>query len=105
MGVYFLDSSALVKRYISEVGSAGVAWVFAPALDREVFVAAIAGVEIVAAVTRRARGGGVSATDATAVCLQLRRDFQAEYQILEALWCRKVFSRRRKIKFPYLQKY
>jgi uncharacterized protein len=83
MAVYFLDSSALVKRYISEIGSAWVSGLFNPALGHEVFVAAVAGVEIVAAVTRRSRGGSISTNDATAMCNQLRSDLQTEYQILE----------------------
>jgi uncharacterized protein len=51
MAVYFLDSSALVKRYLNETGSKWVLDLFNPALDNEIFVAAIAGVEIVAAIT------------------------------------------------------
>lgn len=40
MAVYFLDSSALVKRYITEAGSAWVLRLFDPALNNEVFIAA-----------------------------------------------------------------
>jgi hypothetical protein len=47
MAIYFLGSSALVKRYISETGSAWVLELFDPTLDNEFFVAAITGVEIV----------------------------------------------------------
>ena len=83
MTVYFLDSSALVKRYISETGSEWVLGLFDPALNHEVFVAAVTGVEIVAAITRRARGGNISATDATAVRSQFRGDLQTDYQIIE----------------------
>ncbi|NHC33588.1 type II toxin-antitoxin system VapC family toxin [Scytonema millei] len=83
MAVHFLDSSALVKRYISEIGSAWILELFNPVFNNEVFVAAISGVEIVAAVTRRARGGSISATDAKAVCSQVKSDLQTEYQIIE----------------------
>ncbi len=83
MAVYYLDSSALVKRYISEVGSDWILALFNPGLNHEFFVATIAGVEIVAAITRRARGGGISVTDATAVCQQIRSDLQTDYQIIE----------------------
>jgi uncharacterized protein len=41
MAVYFLDSSALMKRYISEIGSAWVVNLFDPALNNEVLIAAI----------------------------------------------------------------
>lgn len=83
MPVYFIDSSALVKRYISETGSAWVVGLFEPTLNNEVFVAAITSVEIVAAITRRTRGGSISATDAATVCNQFRNDLQTEYQIIE----------------------
>ncbi|MGH2415129.1 MAG: type II toxin-antitoxin system VapC family toxin [Microcystaceae cyanobacterium] len=83
MAIYFIDSSALVKRYVSETGSAWVLGLFAPELNNEVFIAAIAAVEIVAAITRRARGGSISATDATAISQQFKSDLQTDYQIVE----------------------
>ena len=49
MAVYFLDSSALVKRYIRETGTDWVASLFSPDFGNDCFVAAIAGVEIIAA--------------------------------------------------------
>ena len=36
MALYFLDSSALVKRYISETGSAWVLELFTDALNNEI---------------------------------------------------------------------
>jgi predicted nucleic acid-binding protein len=42
MALYFLDSSALVKRYISETGSVWVLGLFAAAFNNEIFIAAIA---------------------------------------------------------------
>ncbi|WP_009630774.1 type II toxin-antitoxin system VapC family toxin [Synechocystis sp. PCC 7509] len=83
MTVYFIDSSALVKRYISEIGSVWVLELFDPAFGNEVFIAAVSGVEIIAAIARRSRGGSISATDATKVFNQLKSDLQTEYQIIE----------------------
>jgi predicted nucleic acid-binding protein len=83
MAVYFVDSSALVKRYIIEIGSTWVLSLFDPALNNDVLIAAITSVEIVAAITRRARGGSISVTDATAACTQFRSDLQSEYQVVE----------------------
>jgi len=40
MAIYFLDSSALVKRYISETGSNWVYDLFAPSLGNQFFIAA-----------------------------------------------------------------
>ena len=45
MAVYFIDSSALVKRYISETGSTWVLNLFDPGLNNQVLIAAIAGFE------------------------------------------------------------
>ncbi|NET61653.1 MAG: type II toxin-antitoxin system VapC family toxin [Symploca sp. SIO2E6] len=83
MRVYFLDSSALVKRYISEIGSTWVLGLFEPALNHEILVAAVTGVEIVAAITRRARGGSISTLDATTVSNQFKNDWLTEYQVVE----------------------
>jgi predicted nucleic acid-binding protein len=83
MADYFTDSSALIKRYVREVGSAWVGSLFDPTLNNEVFVAAITSVEIIAAITRRARGGTVTATDAAAACLIFRTDLLSNYQVVE----------------------
>lgn len=83
MAVYFVDSSALVKRYISETGSTWVLSLFDPALNNDILIAAITGVEIVAAITRRARSGSISAADAMAVCNQFKSDLRSEYQVVE----------------------
>ncbi len=83
MADYYLDSSALVKRYIYETGSVWVSGLFDPALNNEVFIAAITPVEIVAAITRRARGGTIAAEDAMAACTLFRSDLLTSYQIVE----------------------
>jgi uncharacterized protein len=83
MARYFIDSSALVKRYISETGSAWVLGLFDPTLNNEVFIAAITSVEIIAAITRRSRSGSISITDATITRNQFRSDLQKDYQIIE----------------------
>jgi uncharacterized protein len=83
MTICFVDSSALVKRYISEIGSSWILGLFAPISNNEFFVAAITGVEIIAAITRRTRSGSISATDSALVCSQFRNDLQTDYQIVE----------------------
>jgi len=50
MTIYFVDSSALVKRYISEIGSPWVLNLFDPALNNDILIAGITSVEIVAAI-------------------------------------------------------
>ncbi|MEG3933162.1 MULTISPECIES: type II toxin-antitoxin system VapC family toxin [unclassified Microcoleus] len=77
MTIYFVDSSALVKRYINEIGSAWVLSLCDPALNNDILIAAITSVEIVAAITIRSRGRSINATDATAACNQFRSDLQS----------------------------
>ena len=83
MAIYFLDSSALVKRYISEIGSTWVLELFDFTQDNEIFIAAITAVEIISAITRRTRGGSISSADAIIVCNQFKSDLQTDYQIVE----------------------
>jgi predicted nucleic acid-binding protein len=83
MAAYYLDSSALVKRYVSEIGSGWVLSLFDPRRNNDVLIAAITSVEIVAAITRRSHGGSIIATDAIAVCNQFKSDLRSEYQVIE----------------------
>jgi uncharacterized protein len=83
MAVYFVDSSALVKRYINETGSQWILDLCNPASNHDIVIAAIAGVEITAAITRRARGGSIDSADAVALCHQFRIDLETEYQVIE----------------------
>jgi hypothetical protein len=45
MAAYFFDSSALVKRYISEIGSARVMGITGPATDNSIHIVRITGAE------------------------------------------------------------
>lgn len=83
MAIYFIDSSALVKRYISETGSAWVLDLFDPTLNNEVFVAQLTPVEVIAAIALRARRGDISTTDAATKCNQFKNDLQRDYQVIE----------------------
>lgn len=83
MALYFIDSSALVKRYVNETGSIWLLGLFDPALRNEVFIAAITGVEIIAAVTRRTRSGSISSPDAAVMCNQFKNDLKTDYQVVE----------------------
>lgn len=83
MADYYLDSSALVKRYVEEVGSAWLVQLLDPASGHEVFIAAVTPVEMIAAITRRARGGGIAAEDARYACSVFRSDLETSYQTVE----------------------
>ena len=84
MAIYFVDSSALVKRYISEIGSTWVLELFDFTQDNDIFIAAITAVEIISAITQtRLVAGSISSADATLVCNQFKSDLQTDYQIVE----------------------
>lgn len=75
MSIYFFDSSALVKRYVREAGTTWVVGVTDLAAGNQIYIARITGVEVVSAITRRARSGSISATNATAAVTLFRHDF------------------------------
>ena len=74
MAGHFVDSSALVKRYVNETGSVWLSGLVAPVAGNDIYIARITTVEVLAALTRRARGRTISAADASATCLLFRND-------------------------------
>ena len=56
MAGYFVDSSALVKRYVQETGSMWLSDLVSPAAGHDIYIARITTVEVIAALIRRARG-------------------------------------------------
>ena len=88
MAIYFLETSALVKRYAQETGTAWIQSLADASQNNVLYVAQVAGVEAVAALTLRARRGSMTIIDAAGACTDLRRDFVADYfpvQITDAL--------------------
>jgi predicted nucleic acid-binding protein len=83
MPVYFADTSALAKRYISETGSAWLRGLLDPATGAESFIVRLAAVELMAAITRRERAGSLSPLDALAARAAFRQDLAVEYQVVE----------------------
>ena len=83
MAIYYLDSSALLKRYVNEVGTPWIQSLFDPALANRLAVAMICGAEIVAAVSRRLKGGGIPAVEGARMIQQFRSDFQSELELVE----------------------
>jgi uncharacterized protein len=80
---YFDDSSALGKRYVAETGSAWVQSVLEPANGATVYVVRTTAVEIIAAISRRERGGSIAPRDALTARSAFRNDLANEYQIVE----------------------
>ena len=83
MAAYFLDSSALVKRYAAETGSAWVENLTDPRSGNRIFVAAITHVEVIAAIARKKKGLLLSATDAAAAIGRFENDLQTDLRVFD----------------------
>ena len=83
MPVLFLDSSALVKRYVCETGSIWVQHQTDATAQNSLYVVRLTGVEVVSAIARKARAGGMSAADALSATADFQADFPAAYNLVE----------------------
>ena len=82
MEAYYFDSSALVKRYASEVGSPWVINLTDSQSRHDVFTALVTGAEMVAAVARKARLGSITLQDATAAIAAFKSHFRTDYLVV-----------------------
>jgi uncharacterized protein len=80
---YFLDTSALVKRYIMEHGSAWIRIITASSADNTIIIAPITQVEVFSGISRRKREKAISERTARAIRLMLNRHIKREYTTIE----------------------
>ncbi len=83
MAAYFCDSSAIVKRYLTETGSAWLETTTDPTSGNRVYVARITFVEVISAMTRREKGKHISAADADNARLIFEQDYLNEFRKVE----------------------
>jgi predicted nucleic acid-binding protein len=83
VAVYFCDSSAIVKCYVQEQGSAWMVALLDAAAVHHLYLARTTGVEVIAAMRRRARHDDIAATDVAAALAQFRQDLSGLYRIIE----------------------
>jgi uncharacterized protein len=81
--ILFVETSALAKRYIGETGSVWMRSLLDPLTGAAVYTARVTAVELIAAITRRERGGTLSATDAAAARRAFRVHLAVEYRVIE----------------------
>jgi predicted nucleic acid-binding protein len=81
--IYFFDSSALAKRYVSEAGTDWVRNILAGAKPEEVFISKISGAEVAAAFARKKRSGEISEEDHTKASGGFRGHFRVSYTHIE----------------------
>lgn len=82
MAHYFFDSSALVKRYVAETGTAWLNDLYTDS-SHILYVVRISGAEIIAALFLRVRTGSIAMSDAQAAATQFKADFRSRYHIVE----------------------
>ena len=83
MTAYFLDSSALVKRYVPETGTNWVQAIAAPDTGHSLSLAQIAWVEVLSALARRQREGSLPARDISEIIQEFRIDLDTQYQVIK----------------------
>jgi predicted nucleic acid-binding protein len=83
VAVYYVDSSALVKRHVAEVGSTWMRQLTDPAASHDLFTVTLTAPELIAALARRTRGGHLAASLAAQAIAQFRQDWELQYQPIE----------------------
>jgi len=82
MIIYYLDSSAALKRYMDEIGSAWLRATVDASLSSVIFVSRLLVVEITSALNRRLREGTLTTADYTLTQNAFRGDCLNEYKII-----------------------
>ena len=83
MADYFLDSSAIVKRYINEMGSAFVDELIGPDRENNIFIAEITRAEVASAFARREKGKTLTTGDAATARDAFAVDVADVYAIID----------------------
>ncbi|MGC9397247.1 MAG: type II toxin-antitoxin system VapC family toxin [Anaerolineae bacterium] len=83
MAAYYLDTSALVKRYARERGTAWVTTLTTPSLAHDLYTVRLAGPETIAALFRKVRTGELPRATALRLAQDFKEDWKWQYQVLE----------------------
>ncbi len=83
MAAYYLDTSAIVKRYVNELGTLWVLSLTEYAARNVLYTVRVAGPELVAALARKVRTGDVSRPAAERAGDSFRQDWRVQYQIVD----------------------
>jgi hypothetical protein len=81
--LYFLDSSALVKRYVPEIGTTWIQALTDADANNQLYIARITWVEVISALARRQREGSLNTTQITQILLAFRHHLNTQYRVLE----------------------
>jgi predicted nucleic acid-binding protein len=80
---YFVDSSALVKRYVLETGTAWVRVITRKNPSTVIYIAHITAVEVICAVARRRKGKTLTPPRASSILRRFRQHLAARYTVIE----------------------
>lgn len=83
VSAYFLDTSALVKKYMTEQGSAWIAAVTDPDSDRKVILASVTWVETLSAFARLHREHRVAPELLLQTVQLFKTEWESQYHIVE----------------------
>ena len=83
MAVFYLDTSALAKRYALEDGTAQIAALTDPVAGHDLYTVRLTGPEMISALFRKAHTGGITTDDAADLAKTFRADWQTQYNIVE----------------------
>ena len=94
MAILFFDSSAVVKRYIAEIGSQWVAGLMLPEAKNAIHIGVVTGAEVVAAFARCQRGGSLPPEQAAQAIAEFSDDWANLYDVISAdrQWSTKRWS-------------
>ncbi len=81
---FYLDASAMVKRYLAEIGSAWVESLCSDETAHAIAIAHIGVVEVAAAFAAKRRGNNVTANEYETALVDLLRDAQVRYRLVIA---------------------
>lgn len=82
MTIYYLDASALVKRYVDEIGSDWLRAIIAPVQPLLLLTSRMTIVEVISAFARRVRDGSLTPQEFTTARDAFRGDCLNDYQIM-----------------------
>jgi predicted nucleic acid-binding protein len=78
----YVDTSALAKRYVAEVGSAWVRQLLAHPAQYVIYTSALSQVEVISALHRRVREGSLAVAQAQRLAHRVAGHFAQRYQVV-----------------------
>ncbi len=83
VNIYFVDTSALVKRYVTEIGSNWMKALTDPASKNKIILSRITWVELISALARLQREGKADPKAVSTTIQAFRYDRETQYQLVE----------------------